>query len=318
MRGVIYARYSSSNQREESIEGQIRENTACANKHGIEIVGTYIDRAVSAKTDNRPEFQRMIKDSAKKNFDVVIVWKLERFSRSRYDSAHYKVILKKNGVRVISATETISEGAEGIILESVLEGMAEYYTKDLSEKVTRGHTENALKCMFNGGSVPFGFAIDSQKRYQFDPERGPLVTEMFRRYAAGESMTDIINDLNNKGVRTTKGKRLNKNSLTRIFNNRRYLGEYRYKDVVTPEAIPALVSEELFNQVAKRLCQSKHAPDKKKASEPYLLTTKLFCGPCKSANKIVFAAESYCKAVGSTIENACPLPGKGLWRSQRN
>ena len=217
MRGVIYARYSSSNQRDESIEGQIWENTACANKHGIEIVGTYIDRAVSAKTDNRPEFQRMIKDSAKKNFDVVIVWKLDRFSRSRYDSAHYKVILKKNGVRVISTTETISEGAEGIILESVLEGMAEYYTKDLSEKVTRGHTENALKCMFNGGSVPFGFATDSQKRYQFDPERGPLVTEMFRRYAAGESMTDIINDLNNKGVRTSKGKRLNKNSLTRIF-----------------------------------------------------------------------------------------------------
>lgn len=95
MRGVIYARYSSSNQREESIEGQIWENTAYANKHGIEIVGTYIDRALSGKTDNRPEFKRMIKDSPKKGFDVVVVWKLDRFSRDRYDSAFYKVALKK-------------------------------------------------------------------------------------------------------------------------------------------------------------------------------------------------------------------------------
>ena len=122
MRSVIYARYSSDNQREESIEGQIRENTAFARKNGIDIVDTYIDRAYSAKTDNRPEFQRMIKDSGKKSFDVVIVWKLDRFSRNRYDSAKYKAMLKKNDVRVLSATEAISEGAEGIILESVLEG----------------------------------------------------------------------------------------------------------------------------------------------------------------------------------------------------
>ena len=160
MRGVIYARYSSDNQREESIEGQIRENTAFARKNGIDIVDTYIDRAYSTKTDNRPEFQRMIKDSGKKSFDVVIVWKLDRFSRNRYDSAKYKAMLKKNDVRVLSATEAISEGAEGIILESVLEGMAEYYSADLAEKVTRGMTENALKCRFNGGTVPFGYMID--------------------------------------------------------------------------------------------------------------------------------------------------------------
>lgn len=143
MTGVIYARYSSDNQREESIEGQIRENTAFAEKNGIRIIEHYIDRAYSAKTDNRPEFQRMIKDSAKRKFDVVIVWKLDRFSRSRHDSIKYKSLLKMNNVKVISATEAISEGAEGIILESVLEGMAEYYSADLAEKVKRGMTENA-------------------------------------------------------------------------------------------------------------------------------------------------------------------------------
>ena len=125
MIGVIYARYSSDNQREESIDGQLRECRAFAEKNDITLLEPYIDRALSAKTDNRPNFQKMIKDSASKKFDVVIVWKLDRFARNRYDSAHYKSVLRKNGVRVMSATESISEGAEGILLESMLEGMAD-------------------------------------------------------------------------------------------------------------------------------------------------------------------------------------------------
>ena len=282
MRGVIYARYSSDNQREESIEGQIRENTAFARKNGIDIVATYIDRAYSAKTDNRPEFQRMIKDSGKKSFDVVIVWKLDRFSRNRYDSAKYKAMLKKNDVRVISATEAISEGAEGIILESVLEGMAEYYSADLAEKVTRGMTENALKCRFNGGTVPFGYMIDEEQHYQINPAQAPLVIEMFRRYAGGESITEIIEDLNARGIRTSRGNRFNKNSLARIFSNRRYIGEYAYKDISVPDAIPAIISKGIFDRVAIRMGQNKHATGKAKAPEKYLLTTKLFCGTCHS------------------------------------
>ena len=157
MTAVIYARYSSDNQREESIEGQLRECTAFADKNGITVLRHYIDRAVSAKTDNRPEFQNMIKDSGKKLFDMIIVWKLDRFARNRYGSARYKAQLNKNGVKVVSATEVISDGAEGIILESMLEGFAEYYSVDLSEKVVRGMTDNALKCMFNGGTLPMGY-----------------------------------------------------------------------------------------------------------------------------------------------------------------
>lgn len=122
MKAVIYARYSCDNQREESIEGQLRECKEFAERKGMTLIGTYIDRAMSAKTDNRPEFQKMIGDSSKGLFDAVIVWKLDRFARNRYDSAHNKAMLRKNGVKVISATELISDGAEGIILESVLEG----------------------------------------------------------------------------------------------------------------------------------------------------------------------------------------------------
>ena len=180
MTGVIYARYSSDNQREESIEGQLRECKVFAEKNGIDVVGTYIDRALSAKTDNRPDFQKMIKDSAKKQFDCVIVWKLDRFARNRYDSAHYKAILRKNGVRVLSATEAISQGAEGIILESVLEGMAEYYSAELAEKVIRGQTENALSCRFNGGTIPIGYKINKDRKFEIDTETAPYVLSAFK------------------------------------------------------------------------------------------------------------------------------------------
>ncbi len=164
MTAVIYARYSTDSQREESIEGQIRECTAYAEKNGFTVVKHYIDRAISAKTDNRPQFQQMIKDSERGIFDVIIVWKLDRFARNRYDSARYKTQLKKNGVKLMSATEVISNGPEGIILESVLEGYAEYYSADLSEKVIRGMTENALKGKFSGGAIPFGYTINADRR----------------------------------------------------------------------------------------------------------------------------------------------------------
>ena len=162
MKAVIYARYSSENQREESIEGQIRECTAFAEKNGITILKHYIDRAYSAKTDNRPEFQKMIQDCKEKLFDVVLVWKLDRFSRNRYDSIIYKHTLKKNRVRLVSVNEPISESAEGVLLESVLEGFAECFSLDLAEKVNRGLTENALKCKFNGGNPTIGYVIDQE------------------------------------------------------------------------------------------------------------------------------------------------------------
>ena len=138
---VIYARFSSDRQREESIEGQLRECKEYASKNGIRVIDSYIDRALSASkdTDKRLDFQRMIRDSGKHLFDTVLVWKLDRFARNRYDSAHYKNILKKNGVRVVSATEHITEGPEGIILESMLEGMAEYYSAELAEKLSLIH-----------------------------------------------------------------------------------------------------------------------------------------------------------------------------------
>ena len=281
MKGVIYARYSSDNQREESIEGQLRECKAFAEKNDIQIVETYIDRALSARTDRRPDFQRMIKDSAGRKFEVVIVWKLDRFARDKYDSAHYKRILKNNGIKVVSATEAISAGAEGILLESMLEGMAEYYSAELSEKVTRGLTENALKCKYNGGTLPIGYMIDSGQYFQIDPLTAPAVLDAFKHYADGASMREITDEMNLKGVRTKRGGKISINSVTRMLHNRKYIGEYRYNDIVHPNGIPAIVPEDLFNRVQERMAANKKAPAKHKAEDEYLLTTKLFCGKCQ-------------------------------------
>ena len=282
MNGVIYARYSSDNQREESIEGQIRECTAYAEKNGISLIGTYIDRALTAKTDHRPNFQKMIKDSEKHNFDYIIVWKLDRFARNRYDSAHYKAFLKKHGVKVISATEAISEGAEGIILESVLEGMAEYYSVELAEKVIRGQTENALKCKFNGGTVPFGYIIDETKHFQIDPKTAPLVLEVYKKYDQGMTMTKIAEEFNNKGIKNVWGSKFNVNSISKILTNRRYIGEYRYRDVVIPDGIPSIVPKDLFDKIQQQIEKNKKAPARYKAEADYILTTKLYCGKCMS------------------------------------
>ena len=280
MKAVIYARYSSDNQREESIEGQIRECTAFAEKNGITILRHYIDRAFSAKTDNRPEFQNMIKDSGKRLFDMIIVWKLDRFARNRYDSARYKTALKKNGVKVVSATEVISDGAEGIILESVLEGYAEYYSADLSEKVVRGMTENALKSKYNGGTLPIGYQIDSNQCFQLDPLTAPFVREAFQRYDEGATMTAIRDWLNEQGVKNTRGQKMTYNSIQHLLNNRRYIGEYTYRDIVVPDGIPAIVPQDLFDRVQEKLAKNKKTPARHKAEDDYLLTTKLFCGYC--------------------------------------
>ena len=280
MKAVIYARYSSDSQREESIEGQLRECTAFAEKNGITILRHYIDRAFSAKTDNRPEFQAMIKDSSKKLFDMIIVWKLDRFARNRYDSARYKAQLKKNGVKVVSATETISDGAEGILLESMLEGMAEYYSADLAEKVVRGMTENALKCKYNGGTLPLGYVIDSEQCFQTDPLTAPFVLEAFKRYDEGATMTQIRDWLNEKGIRNTRRQEMTYNSIQHMLNNRRYIGEYSYREVIIPDGIPAIIPKDLFDRVQEKMAKNKKAPARHKAEDDYLLTTKLFCGYC--------------------------------------
>ena len=222
----------------------------------------------------------MIKDSGKHLFDVVIVWKLDRFARNRYDSAHYKNILRKNGVRLLSAKENISEGPEGIILESMLEGFAEYYSAELAEKVIRGMTENALKCKYNGGTVTYGYAIDSEQHYRLDPLTAPIVLDVFNKYADGHTIKEITDYLKEKQISSARNGRITYNTVSHMLHNRKYIGEYKYRDVINPNGIPEIVPKELFDKVQERLEKNRRAPARHKAEGDYLLTTKLHCGKC--------------------------------------
>lgn len=277
--GVIYARYSSSGQREESIEGQLRDCRAFAVKHNISIIGEYCDKALTGTSDKRPEFQRMIRDSAKGQFSVVITWKNDRFARSRYDSAIYKYRLKQNGVRVLYAKESIPDGPEGIILESVMEGFAEYYSANLSQNVKRGNYDSALKRQTLGQTV-YGLRKGADKRFEIDPATAPVVRRIFNEYAAGRSALDIYTDLNAEGFRTSYGNPFNKNSLRRILQNEKYIGVYKYADIRDENGIPPIIDRELFDKVQEIVAQHRHSPAAKKTAGGFLLTGKLFCGEC--------------------------------------
>lgn len=280
MRAVIYARYSSDSQREESIDGQLRECREYAAYNDIEIVGVYVDRALSAKTDNRPEFQKMIKNSYKSAFDVILVWKLDRFARNRYDSAHYKATLKKNGVRVMSATEKITESPEGILLESLLEGYAEYYSAELAVKVKRGLTENALKGKWNGGAVPFGYTVSREQKLEIEPVSAEVVRLIFQMAYDGKTIKDIHQYLEGHGITRQNGKPLRYNAVRYILSNRTYIGEYNHSGVTLENAVPCIVDQEIFKGVQIELKKNAKAPARHTTEEDYLLTTKLFCGKC--------------------------------------
>ena len=226
----------------------------------------------------------MISDSKEMNFDVVIVWKIDRFSRDKYDSVYYKNILKKNGVSVLSATEPIDDSPEGQLMESIFEGFSAYYLKDLSMKVNRGMTENVLKGKFNGGNITFGYYVDENRQLQPDPERALIVADIFKRYAGGEGTKDILNDLLKQGVMNTQGKAPTYSFIINMLKNRRYLGEYKFNDTVVENAFLPLVDVEIFNICQRRIESNKQKPAHfKTVEDKYILTGKVYCGLCGSS-----------------------------------
>jgi site-specific DNA recombinase len=280
---VIYARYSpGGNQTEQSIEGQLRECYDYAKQHDLTIVDTYIDRHISGKTDHRAQFQKMIKDSDKRTFEAVLMYKLDRFARNRYDSAIYKSHLKKNGVKVLYAKESIPDGPEGIILESLLEGMAEYYSAELSQKIKRGMRESAYKAHVTGGYLALGYKIAPDKSFAIDEAQAPIVRKIYTMYDNGFTVTEICAELNAMGVKTARGAHFNKNSLRTILKNEKYIGIYESQGVKVEGGVPAIIDKKLFERVQQRLVDNHKAPARQKAKVNYLLSGKLYCGHCRA------------------------------------
>lgn len=246
-----------------------------AKRNDYNVIAEYIDRAISGTTDNRLQFQKMIEDSNKKAFQGVLVYQFDRFARNRYDSATYKNKLKKNGVRVFSARENISEDASGILMESMLEGMAEYYSVELSQKVKRGMAINGEKCLYNGGNIEIGLKVDEDKHYQIDEETAPIVRKIFDMYNNGHTIAEIMKYLETIGVKYTKGR------IRNVLENKKYIGTYTYKGKETANVIPPIIDNELFEDVQKKLAKNKKSRSRLKTKTEYILTTKLFCGHCK-------------------------------------
>ena len=276
---VIYARYSSERQTEQSVEGQLRVCKEFAEKNGYRIVGTYIDRAISGRNiEGRDDFQKMIKESGRGLFDFVIVYKLDRFARNRYDSAINKAVLKKNGVRVLSACEQITDTPEGIILESMLEGYAEYYSAELSQKVRRGLKQSRIKGTFTGGYTLYGYKI-IDKKWTVDETQAGVIRQIYKDYLGGMLLKDIADKLNTAQIPSAQGKKWTVNMLSRLMHSEKLIGIVRADEEYT-HIVPAIMDEESFNAAVAKLDLKKHRAGVFKAPIPYYLSGKATCGHC--------------------------------------
>ena len=286
---ALYLRYSSHSQSEQSIEGQLRDCISFCHRNDYKVAGVFVDRATSANKnlEKRVALTKLVEDSKKKEWNYIVVWKLDRFARNRNDSAILKSKLKKYNVRVLSATENLTDSPESIILESVLEGMAEFYSADLSQKVSRGMRETALKCNSTGGRIPLGFTVKDHKLV-INPQTAPIVQEAFERYAEGESIAEIARSFNTRGFRTTTGKPFTSNSFHAMFANKRYYGTYIYKDIEIENGLPAIIGRDLFDAVRVRAENAKTGQGRHSAKTDYLLSGKLFCGHCGASMQGTF------------------------------
>lgn len=277
-RAVIYARYSAgSGQNDQSIEGQLRECKKYIKSNKMKYAGAYTDRHITGRTDKRPEFQRMISDAEAGLFDVVVVYTTDRFSRSKYDSVVYKKQLKDLGIEIRYAAENIPDGPEGILLEALMEGWAQYYSEELSRKIQRGMHDTAMKCRSTGATPPIGYFVNANKQYEIDPEVAPHVIEAYNMCLDGHTYADISRYLAKHDVKTSKGNAFSCTAVKRMLTSRRYIGEYKYADIKIAGGMPAIVPEDLFYMVQNKIKKS-HKPIVK--STDYYLSGKLFCGVC--------------------------------------
>ena len=270
-------------------------------RNSIVIIHEYCDRAKSATTDDRPEFLKMIAASREGDFDYAIVHKLDRFSRNRYDSAYYKRELKKNGVQLLSVLEQMDDSPESIILESVLEGMSEYYSKNLAREVMKGMRESAMDCRYIGGWVPYGFRVDPQThKYIINDYEAEAVRMIFRDVADGCGYNMVLNKLNSMGFRTRLGNTFSKETLYEMLRNEKYNGVYVFSRAASkdelgrrnnhmdkpiedqiriPGGMPKIVDDETFARV-QAILASRKRHGRRDGKRKYLLTGMVFCGLC--------------------------------------
>ena len=279
MRAVIYARYSAGkDQTSQSIEGQVRVCRSYIEARGWELTEIYADEHISGKTDKRPRFQAMINDAERRLFDVLVVYGSDRFSRNRFHSINYKQKLKDLGIRICYAAENIPDGPEGVLLESLMEGWAQYYSDELSRKVKRGMNESAMKCKSNGSHRTFGYYTDEDRQLQINEEEAPAVRQVYQMIADGGTIAGCVRWLNSHGYKGTLGREFKINAVRHMLTNKRYIGYYKFDKIEIPDGVPAIIEKELFYDVQEKLAQNKRFMPKNRVD--YILSGKLYCGKC--------------------------------------
>lgn len=280
-RAAIYARYSSHNQREASIEQQVKACRELAVRLGLDVVETYEDKAISGKSDRRPSFQRLLRDAEKGYFDCVLAWKSNRMGRNMLQAMTNEARLKDWGVRTFYAEEDFDDTAAGRFALRNMMNVNQFYSENMAEDITRGMMDNASKCLSNG-ALPLGYKAGENGRIVLDKAQAAVVQEIYTRVACREPFVDIAADLNRRGIKTKRGGPWTKSSFYTICRNERYRGIYIYDDVRVEGGVPRIVSDGLFYRVQEVL-KVKKTPQSARhhtGAEDYLLTGKLFCGKC--------------------------------------
>ena len=279
---VAYARYSSAGQRDVSIEQQLQDIRAFAKREGYTLVHEYADHARSGfkNVTARTAFQSMMKAAESGGFDTVLCWKVDRFGRNREESALFKGRLRRFGVKVLYAMEPIPEGSAGVLLEGMLEATAEWYSRQLSENVTRGMMDNARRCLYNGQAV-LGYERGPDGRYVIQPDQAAVVRNIFSLYCSGMSAAAIARQLNEHGVKSSRGYPFTPQAVLRIVGNERYIGVYVWGSVRIPDGMPPIIEKSVFEE-AQRM-KKKTARHVEQGVVDYLLTGKAFCGHCGAA-----------------------------------
>lgn len=281
---VIYARYSSAAQKDESIEQQIEACKDYAQRNGIHIVAIYADHAVSGRTDRRPEFQKMLRHAENKEFTMVLAYKSNRIARNMLNALAHEEKLARLGITVSYVKEEFGDNAAGRFALRTMMNLNQFFSESLSEDVKRGMEDNARQCKVNG-QLPLGYKKGADGRYEIDENTAPIVREIFCRIADGELQSSIADDLNARRILTAAGKPWGKGSFHTMLGNVRYIGTYVYGEISIENGIPAIIDRDLFERVQRRTETMKTLVKsrRRRPDVEYLLTGKLFCGYCKSA-----------------------------------
>ena len=281
-KGVIYARFSSHNQREESIEQQVAECKAFAAVSGISVVGVYSDSAKTGRTDRRPQFQKLQREAAKGEFNYIIAYKSNRIARNILNALMFENEMEKLGIKVVYAKEEFGNNAAGRFALRTMMNVNQFFSENMAEDIKRNQADNALNCKANGPS-PFGYKTGEDGKFAIDENAAPIVREIYNRIANGEKFVEISEDLNRRGIKTKNGNEWGKSSFFTILHNERYTGVYIFNDVRIEGGMPVIIERCLFDKVQKMLKSKKNPQGRKREDDGiYLLTGKLFCGKCKS------------------------------------